>query len=132
MRSPKYAAPAAMLMALTLTTSFTAHAAAKDDALLATRPNLVIEVTADATDQSLVIRNAGGVASGPCHVRLHFSTNEICTLPIMELQPGAVEKLWPALARNGKSYTIQIEADCFREVAESNEHDNDVSVRILQ
>ena len=49
----------------------------------------------------------------------------------MELQPGAVEYLWPPQARDGKPFSIRVELDCHQEVGEAIEEDNDVTVRFI-
>jgi hypothetical protein len=133
MRFNKSAVPAAMLVALSLTTSFTAQAAPKDElALLASLPNLAVESTNHASEQTLVIRNRGGVTAPACHMRITSSTGAVYYMPIMELAPGAVQYLWLSDVRSGKPSSIRIEADCDQEVTEATEADNDVMVRFIQ
>ena len=132
MRFQKNAVLAAIMVALTLTTSQTTFAEPKDEELrLATMPNLAVEVSNHGSDQTLVVRNTGSVASAACQMRETFSTGEVYILPVMELAPGAVQYLYPPQTRDGKPFSIQIELDCHEEVLEAIEEDNAVTVRFI-
>lgn len=130
MRFNKYAAPMAILMAVCLTTPFTAQAAPKTE-FVASMPNLVVEATTHASESNIVIRNDGGMASAPCHAKVTFSTGEQYYLPVLDLQPNCFMTLSPPRARDGKPFTISIEVDCDSEVDESNEADNQLTARYL-